>query len=283
MPKVEQKNGSYVPYYLEKPKPQKIAVNFFPVIDINPKTKYKNDRTPEIVKLKDAERTLDIRNIKTTEDVASVTGLREDFIEQLTESEGLKLDKYSDAGGKATIGYGHNIDADSTYAYGDHITEETAAGLLAKDLTKAQVDLDKLIDGQELKIGQKEALLDLVFNVGWEKIEKTKLLTLVKEGRFEEATQEFDFVKVNGQDHPHLCRRRIQNISSFCEENPSAAAVSSMENLQSRGLGAINKKIKKDDRFLGKLGWNYQKIVFSYQTSKIISKTAEKLEEQNAQ
>lgn len=68
-----------------------------------------------------------------------------------------------------------------------------------------------------LKKGQQKALTDLSFNADPSSLGKSNLISAVKNGKFDEAVKEFDFVKANGQVLPGLCSRRIYDIGLFAE------------------------------------------------------------------
>lgn len=208
--------------------------------------------------------------IKTKEDVAKATGLDASFIDSLTEFEGLKLKQYKDAGGVRTIGYGHNIDHDPNYKYGKTITKEQAYKLLTNDLIKAQKDMKDCIGDIKLTKGQNEALVDMFFNVGIEKLQDTNFIKCVKEKRFSDAACEFNFILVNKEVNPALCRRRIDDINRFCSDKHNGKTVDSLEFIASRGNKYFDEKIKNSNGSK-KAEYQFQKKVFNNLTKPILT------------
>lgn len=229
--------------------------NIFPA----PKTKL----DPEVLPKNETE-------IKTKEDVAKATGLDASFIDSLTEHEGLRLNQYKDAGGVRTIGYGHNIDHDPNYKFGKKITQEQAYKLLTDDLIKAQKDLKECIGDVKLTKGQNEALVDMFFNVGIEKLQDTNLIKCIKEKKFSDAACEFNFILVNKEVSPALCRRRIDDINRFCEGKHNGKTVDSLEFIASRGNKYFDEKIKSSSD-AKKTEYKFQKKVFNNLTNPILT------------
>lgn len=218
--------------------------------------------------------------IKTTkEDVINQTGLRESFINELIENEDIKLNQYTDSAGKKTIGIGHNIDADPFYNYGQTITKEQAFELLKKDLIKAQNNLEALVGKKELKKlklnqGQKEALVDLIFNVGIEKLTESKLIEKLKSGKLKEVPAEMNFILYKNGFSAALCKRRLQNIKAFNEDGSSAEAITAMQTLFKIGSENFNKKIEKASGF-SYLSLLIKKYVFAFRANKQIEEAQE--------
>lgn len=208
--------------------------------------------------------------IKTKEDVAKATGLNASFIDSLTECEGLKLNQYKDSGGVRTIGYGHNIDHDPNYKYGKKITQEQAYKLLADDLIKAQQDLKECIGHIELTKGQNEALIDMFFNVGIEKLQDTNFIKAIKEKRFNDAICEFNFIKVGQDVIPALCRRRINDIERFCSNKHNARTVEMIDFIITRGNKYFDEKIKRSNDYK-KADYKFQKKAFNNLTNPILT------------
>lgn len=218
--------------------------------------------------------------IKTKEDVAKATGLDASFIDSLTGFEGLKLNQYKDSGGVRTIGYGHNIDHDPNYKFGKTITKEQAYKLLTDDLIKAQKDLKECIGHTELTKGQNEALVDMFFNVGIEKLQDTNFIKCVKEKRFDDAVCEFNFVKVGKEVSPALCRRRIDDIKRFCSDTPNARTVEMIDFITTRGNNYFDEKIKHSSNSQ-KTEYQFQKKVFNNLTNPVIIETQRTAQERD--
>lgn len=95
---------------------------------------------------------------------------------KLMEFEGLKLSAYRDAAGVVTIGYGHTWNV----RMGDQISKYWARELLERDVAKVEEQLDTL--GLVLTQGQTDALVSLVFNIGFDKFKSSTLLKLIRNG-----------------------------------------------------------------------------------------------------
>lgn len=197
-------------------------------------------------------------SVKTKADVCKLTGLSEDYINSLIKYEDFKLSEYKDSRGIETIGVGHNIPADSTYFYGKCISEEQGYKLLAKDLLKAKKDLKGCLGNVKLKTGQEEALVDLVFNVGIEKVKNTKLMKYVKSSQYDKATHEFDFITINGAISSHLVKRRVDNIRRFNQGRNGAESKKAIDVLIGKGLKSYDEKIKKAN-FIKSIYYSIQK------------------------
>ena len=98
------------------------------------------------------------------------------LIGKLMEFEGLKLSAYRDAAGVVTIGYGHTWNV----RMGDQISKYWARELLERDVAKVEEQLDTL--GLVLTQGQTDALVSLVFNIGFDKFKSSTLLKLIRNG-----------------------------------------------------------------------------------------------------
>lgn len=92
------------------------------------------------------------------------------------EFEGLKLSAYRDAAGVVTIGYGHTWNV----RMGDQISKYWARELLERDVAKVEEQIDTL--GLVLTQGQTDALVSLVFNIGFDKFKSSTLLKLIRNG-----------------------------------------------------------------------------------------------------
>lgn len=199
-------------------------------------------------------------SVKSPEEVAKQTGLSIDFVKRIMKEETLRLDEYvigekpkdkpeeahkDKPKGPTLIGYGHNIDSDSNYPFerGKSITKEQALYLLAKDLKKAKTDSEGMTAGVNLTLGQKEALIDMIFNGGPEKLRRSDLIKMIKAGKIDEAVKEFDMIRLNGEVNPTLCNRRIQNIYDYSKHNPTQAAAGIMTLLLGKAKAVYDEKI----------------------------------------
>lgn len=216
---------------------------------------------------------------KNSADVAKLTGLSPDFVDTLIKFEGFKNNEYKDKCGVRTIGVGHNIDHDPNYTYGKIITDEQAYKLLTADLIKAKNDMKECIGDVELTQGQYEALLDLFFNVGIEKLQNTNLIKCIKEQRFEEVPCEFNFICAKGVVDPALCRRRIDDIDRFCSGQHTGQTLDSIQTIAGKGKDIYDKKIKTAN-VVQKMYYANQKDFFVKSTNQTILKAQKSVEEQ---
>lgn len=224
-----------------------------------------------------------ILDVETKQDVANYTGLDVSLVEKIMEFEGRKLEEYKDNCKVRTIGYGHNIDHDSNYKYGKKITEEQAFKLLAADLQKAQEDMKNCIGDVELTKGQHEALTELFFNVGVEKLQDTNLIKLIKDKKFEDASAEFNFVCARGKVNSSLCNRRIYDIEKFSTNNHSQKGLDTMQMIMDKGIIDLDQKIKAAG-ILDKPYFISAKNSYINETKQTIKKAKEEFEkEQNIQ
>lgn len=212
-----------------------------------------------------------VEDVKTKDDVVKLTGLSRDYINSLIEFEGLELEEYKDAAGIRTIGIGHNIEADANYAHGKVISEQRAYRLLAQDLINAQKSLDNMMGKVELDKGEREALVDLIFNVGPQKVKDTKLIELIKNGDKNKALGEFDFIHIGKSVNKHLCERRVSNIVRFCGGKYPQNSKAAIEEIVEKCKSSLDEKIKNSN-FLKKIYYQHQKRLFISEMDKVLER-----------
>ena len=132
---------------------------------------------------------------------------------KLMEFEGLKLSAYRDAAGVVTIGYGHTWNV----RMGDQISKYWARELLERDVAKVEEQIDTL--GLVLTQGQTDALVSLVFNIGFDKFKSSTLLKLIRNGgSVNQICKEFQrWVYAGGQRLRGLEVRRAWESKRFFE------------------------------------------------------------------
>lgn len=144
-----------------------------------------------------------IENIKeaATEKAAK---LLDNFVEAVKSFEGLRLKAYPDVAGHWTIGYGHTRGVHG----GQQISKIEAEVLLIDDLTEAVRGCKRL--GLWLSVPQILALTDLIFNVGYERVARSKLVTLIRlRAPADNIRKEFmRWVYAGGKVCPGLVKRR---------------------------------------------------------------------------
>ena len=138
--------------------------------------------------------------------------------ELIKKWEGLRLDAYLCPAQKWTIGYGATFYEDGTRVKrGDRISKERAEGLLNYhyDLFENDVKLYLKVNVNENQLG---ALVSFAYNLGVGNLQKSTLLRLINEGKFQAAANEFDKwvyankVKLNG-----LVNRRAEEKQLFLQ------------------------------------------------------------------
>jgi lysozyme len=117
--------------------------------------------------------------------------------DHLIQSEGIRLKKYDDVVGYATIGVGHLItetDRKSGHVHGVPLdrdwTHHEAMGVLSVDLQEHERYVNKLVT-QPLKQGQFDALVSFCFNVGPYNFEASTLLKYVNKRQYIYCPDEF--------------------------------------------------------------------------------------------
>lgn len=101
-------------------------------------------------------------------------------------------------------------------------------------------DIKECIGDKELKKEQYEALVELFFNVGVENIQGTKLIALIKNNQFDEASGEFNFICSGGKANPSLCIRRMYDIERFSTGRHSQQGLNAMEQIMEKGKNFFN-------------------------------------------
>ena len=135
------------------------------------------------------------------------------LLRKLMEFEGLRLNAYKDAAGVPTIGYGHTYNV----RMGDKITAWYAKDLLSEDIAYFE---DKV---KELEVarteGQLDALVSFAFNLGIEKLKRSTLLKVIREGGSKsQIKREFKrWVYADGKKLKGLEKRREWEAKRFFE------------------------------------------------------------------
>ncbi len=118
--------------------------------------------------------------------------------EMIKEHEGKRLDVYKDSRGKKTVGYGHLIDEDSpedirSLKVGEEISAERAEQLFNQDYAYHARAAKEIPGFSRASESQKEALIDLTFNMGpnWYK-NFPKFAEAFEAGNYEQAAKELE-------------------------------------------------------------------------------------------
>ena len=137
----------------------------------------------------------------------------ETLILKLREFEGLRLEAYKDAAGVPTIGYGHT----KGVRMGDKITRWWAIETLKKDIEEVSQQVDELQVAHTE--GQMDALVSFAFNLGIDRLQRSTLLRLIRQGASKASIKrEFKkWVYAGGERMKGLERRREWEAKRFFE------------------------------------------------------------------
>ncbi|WP_253381141.1 lysozyme [unidentified bacterial endosymbiont] len=135
-------------------------------------------------------------------------------VQLICQFEGLKLERYRDAVGLWTIGYGHLILTKEMEKL-IKITTGEAKNLLRKDLRRTEQGVEKMV-GVTVTQNQFDALVSLAFNVGTGNLKKSTLLKKLNAGDIQGAALQFkSWNKAGGKILPGLTRRREAEMKLF--------------------------------------------------------------------
>lgn len=127
--------------------------------------------------------------------------------------EGLSLEKYRDAVGKWTIGYGHLILPNENFPQA--LSKVEAEDLLRADLGTTERGIHRLVT-VDLNQNQFDALVAFAFNVGLGNLQNSTLLRLLNQGQYQEAADQLPrWNKAGGKILAGLTRRRDAERALF--------------------------------------------------------------------
>ncbi|SCC29869.1 lysozyme [Kosakonia oryziphila] len=127
--------------------------------------------------------------------------------------EGLSLEKYRDAVGKWTIGYGHLILPQENFPQA--LSNKEAEDLLRADLGMTERGVHRLVT-VDLNQNQFDALVAFAFNVGLGNLQDSTLLRLLNQGQYQAAADQLPrWNKAGGKILPGLTRRRDAERALF--------------------------------------------------------------------
>lgn len=127
--------------------------------------------------------------------------------------EGLSLEKYRDAVGKWTIGYGHLILPNENFPQA--LSKIEAEDLLRADLGVTERGVHRLVT-VDLNQNQFDALVAFAFNVGLGNLQNSTLLRLLNQGQYQEAADQLPrWNKAGGKILAGLTRRRDAERALF--------------------------------------------------------------------
>lgn len=108
-------------------------------------------------------------------------------LDLIKKSEGFRSRFYVDVAGFRTIGYGHRLTPNDSFAEG--IDEAQALVLLDGDVRQAEQAVEKLAR-VALSQGQFDALVDFCFNMGAGRLAGSTLLRQLNAGRYNDAGEQ---------------------------------------------------------------------------------------------
>jgi GH24 family phage-related lysozyme (muramidase) len=164
--------------------------------------------------------------------------------------EGFVPKLYNDPVGHCTVGYGTlvhkgNCDGrDSERPYLSGVTKEEATRLLTSELAEKQAAVRGAIK-VPLNQNQYDALVSFAYNVGASALQKSTLLKLLNQGKYDAVPGElkkWTKARKNGQliDLPGLVERRAGEAALF--QKPTAAA---SQSLPGRGWGSFGRALSQ--------------------------------------
>lgn len=135
-------------------------------------------------------------------------------IQLICQFEGLRLERYRDAVGLWTIGYGHLILKNELNKL-LKVTTGEAKGLLRKDLKRTEQGVSKMLTYTATQ-NQYDALVSFAFNLGAGNLKKSTLLKKFNAGDIQGAALEFKkWNKAGGKVLTGLTRRRDAEMKLF--------------------------------------------------------------------
>ncbi|MCS2160353.1 lysozyme [Scandinavium sp. H11S7] len=135
-------------------------------------------------------------------------------VQLICQFEGLRLERYRDAVGLWTIGYGHLILKEEISKL-VKITTGEAKQLLRKDLKRTEEGVKKMLS-RCVTQSQFDALVSFSFNLGVGNLKKSTLLKKVNAGDIKAAALQFQkWNKAGGKVLSGLTRRREAEMKLF--------------------------------------------------------------------
>ena len=145
----------------------------------------------------------------------NIDNISENGLGFIRESEGFIGTIYRDAGGRATIGYGHLLTTNEAERFSNGITREQGGELLRQDVGIAVGAINRLVNVR-LNQNQFDALSSFVFNVGTGNFSRSTLLRELNRGNYDAVpAQLLRWVNVNGVQNRGLRMRRMREINLF--------------------------------------------------------------------
>lgn len=195
---------------------------------------------------KSTQQKSNVKMARNLADVANATGLSKEFLSEIKNVEKLKTMPFDDGFGNLTIGIGHKILPHERKKLLRKLSLEEVYTIYKNDLLKAKKAIEKRTKGIKLTQGQKEAMFDLVFNIGPRCLSGTFVNSL-RNGEPEKAEKELNFVLTNDQVVTGLCLRRIAiTVKSFSKERPSENTLEAIQKLALKGNAVFDEQIRNE-------------------------------------
>lgn len=135
--------------------------------------------------------------------------------------EGLRLRSYKCSSNVYTIGYGHT---GKDVIANLEVTVEQAERLLDKDIKEREQQLNVLLNNNNINLNENDnmysALISLLFNIGYGNLNKSPLITILKNNNFVGDREEIEKCWLNhnksgGKELKGLTSRRKEEIELF--------------------------------------------------------------------
>ncbi|WP_234002304.1 lysozyme [Erythrobacter sp. AP23] len=155
------------------------------------------------------------------------------FKQALIEEEGVRYTVYRDVAGYPTVGVGHLVEPEDNLRVGDRVSEGQVLAFLEADLTEAEQGVRQLVGDLPLYQHEFDALLDLVYNVGFGNVSpdrSPRLNAAIDAGDYEAIADELDYTHAGGKFAKGLQYRSERRAKIFMDasyENPREAAAQS--------------------------------------------------------
>jgi GH24 family phage-related lysozyme (muramidase) len=133
--------------------------------------------------------------------------------ELIRKYEGFRPEAYLCPAGIGTVGYGTTRIDGHPVAKGARVTEEEAGCLLDSFVAS---EILPNIAGLKLKGRQAEAVVSLIYNIGWPAFERSKLKRAILERDYAGICREWDFGFRNNLKG--LFKRRVEELWWFISE-----------------------------------------------------------------
>lgn len=142
------------------------------------------------------------------------------FKKALLEEEGVRYTVYRDVAGYPTVGAGHLVRPEDGLSVGDRVSRDRVLRFLADDLAEAERGVRRLVGHLPLHQHEFDALLDLVYNVGFGNVaeaESPRLNAAIAEGDYQAIADELDYTHAGGRFARGLQNRSERRTRIFME------------------------------------------------------------------